>query len=400
MGPWWRRGAALAAAVVGLAVLVLLLRPAPVRVAVAPVQRGPLQVTVDEEGFTRVRDRFVVTAPTAGRMARIGLDVGDPVELGAVVARLSPMPLDRRTRAEAAAQLAAAEAQQRAADAQVEQARAALEQAARTAHRARQLRKAGSIATEERELAELAEIAKQKELEAAGFAARAAAFRVEAARSALLAPGTDSNQHLLAACETEEGGCIELRSPVRGQVLRIPEKSERVVAAGTAVLELGDADSLEVVVDVLSADAVKVRPGAPIRLDDWGGGKALAARVRLVEPSGFVKLSALGVEEQRVNVIADFVDGPAALADQYRVEAHIVVWEADNVLKVPATALFHRGGEWSVFVVEGGRARHRAIEIGERGTLEVQVERGLEPSEVVILHPSDQVDDGVRVVSQ
>ncbi|MBI3786085.1 MAG: HlyD family efflux transporter periplasmic adaptor subunit [Deltaproteobacteria bacterium] len=396
--PTWIRNLVLAgaaAAVLGLVVFVL--RPAPVRVTVAPVQRGELQVSVDEEGSTRVRDRFVVTAPIAGRVARITLDAGDPVQQGAVLTHMNPLPLDRRAHAEAQAHLAAVEAQQSAADAQVAQARAALEQAQRSGARAHQLGKKGTISAEELELSELAETARQKELEAATFAARAAAFNVEAARAALLAPGGDTNQQFVSACEEEGEACIELRAPVSGQVLRIPEKSERVVVAGTPLLEIGDTRTLEIVVDVLSTDAVKVRPGAVMWLDDWGGPVPLQARVRLVEPSGYVKVSALGVEEQRVNVIGDLVEPADGLADGYRVEARIVVWEGDGVLKIPSTALFRRGEEWNVFVVENRRARRQAIEIGRRGTTEVQVVRGLDEQMQVILHPSDQIEDGVRV---
>jgi HlyD family secretion protein len=180
-------------------------------------------------------------------------------------------------------------------------------------------------------------------------------------------------------------------------VLRLPEKSERIVAAGTPLVELGDPTALEIVVDVLSADAVKVQPGAAMLIEDWGGGHVLEARVRLVEPSGFTKLSALGVEEQRVNVIGDFVGGPVPLADGYRIEARIVVWEADDVLQIPASAVFRRAGTWNVFVIESGRARHRAVEIGQRGTTAVQVLSGLAEDTEVVLHPSDQVEDGVRV---
>ncbi len=397
MRRWSLRFVALGAGALVIALIGFIVRRPPVRVAVAPVQRGPLQVTVDEEGYTRVRDRFVIVAPTAGRVARITLDAGDPVDVGTVVARMNPLPLDRRAYKEIVARLAAAEAQQRAADAQVEQARAALEQAQRTGTRARQLGRSGTIAAEERELAELAETARQKELEAAIFAARAAAFTVEAARAAMLAPGEESDREVTAACEAQDGACIELRSPVKGQVLRNPEKSERVVAAGTPLLELGDTGSLEVVVDVLSADAVKVKPAALMLLEDWGGTEPLRARVRLVEPSGFVKLSALGVEEQRVNVVADFMEPPVGLADGYRVEARIVVWEADDVVKIPTSALFRRAGAWNVFVVDAGRARARTIEIGQRSATEAQVLHGLGPEERVILHPSDEVADGARV---
>jgi HlyD family secretion protein len=382
-----------------VALLVVVVRPKPLRVDTATVRRGPLQVSVDEEGYTRVRDRFVITAPIAGRIARLALDAGDRVEPGTVVVRMQPLPLDPRSRAEAEARLAAAEAQQRAADAQVEQARAALEQAQRSGARARHLGSKGTIAAEERELAELAETARQKELEAASFAARAAAFKVEAARAALLAAGDQNSREMAATCEAGDGACLELRSPIRGQVLRVPDKSARVVAVGTPLLELGDTSALEIVVDVLSADAVQVKPGALMMIEDWGGAEPLRARVRLIEPSGFMKLSALGVEEQRVNVIADFETSPGPMADGYRLEARIVVWEAADVPKVPASALFRRDGVWNVFVVDGGRARRRTVEIGHRGTFEAQVLQGLDEGTPVIVHPSDQVEDGVCVAT-
>ncbi len=389
-------GGGVAAACV-VALLVVVFRPKPVRVDVAAVQRGRLQVTVDEEGHTRVRDRFVIAAPIAGRLARIALTAGDAVEPGAVVARMNPLPLDPRARTEATARLDAAEAAKRAADARVEQARAAREQAQRTGERARHLSAKGTIAKEEREQAELEETVRQKELEAATFAAHAAAFNVEAARAALMAPGGETSQALVATCEADPTACIELRSPIRGRVLRVLEESERVVAPGTPLLELGDPTALEIVVDVLSTDAVKIAPGAVMLIEAWGGADPLHARVRLVEPSGFKKLSALGVEEQRVNVIGDFTDAAVPLADGYRVEARIVVWEGEGVLTVPSSAIFRRQGEWSVFVTDGGRARRKAIAVGQRSATDVQVLGGLEEGTTVIVHPSDQVDDGTRV---
>jgi HlyD family secretion protein len=295
------------------------------------------------------------------------------------------------------ARLDAAEAARREADVRVEHARAALEQALRTAGRARTLGAAGTIGREERELAELAETARRKELDAAAFAAQAAAYNLEAARAALIAPGGADNQAMVAACEAEREGCIELRSPINGQVLRVLEESERVVAPGTALLELGDARGIEVVVDVLSVDAVKVKPGALMLIEEWGGEHPLEARVRVVEPSGFTKVSALGVEEQRVNIVADFI-GPTPLADGYRVEARIVVWEGEDVLMVPASAVFRRGDTWNVFVVEEGHARRRRVEVGQRSATAAQVHGGLTEGEVVVVHPSDQVDEGVRVV--
>jgi HlyD family secretion protein len=393
----WRKRiglALLAAAAAGL--LFLAFRPAPVGVVIARAERGKLQVTVDEDGKTRVRDRFVMTAPVAGRVERISLHQGDAVELGTIAARIHPLPLDPRARAEATARLEAAEAEKQAADARVRQARAALEQARRAANRARQLSAAGTLSAQECELAELSETTSDKDFEAATFAAKAADYNAQAARAALLAPNHQGDA-LAGKCDQADSACIELRSPIQGRVLRVPEESERAVALGTPLVELGDPAALEIVIDVLSSDAVKVKPGALVLIDEWGAKGTLRARVRLVEPSGFTKLSALGVEEQRVNVIADFLDLPDSLGDGFRVEAHIVVWEGDNVLQVPSSAVFRRGKVWNVFVVDGGKARHREIEIGHRGPREVEVLSGLEAGVAVVLHPSDQIEEDVRV---
>jgi HlyD family secretion protein len=386
-----RRWLAVAAVVLAASAgLLWLLRPAPLRVELGPVERGPLEVTVDEEGQTRVRLRFVVAAPVSGHLQRIELDEGDAVEAGAVVARVDPAPLDPRTTAQAQAHLEAAIAARGVTEARVVQARAALTQAERELHRARTLAKAGTISDQEREQAELERTSRAQEFDAARQAADAAAHDVEAARAALLAAGG----------QTESGSDappVELRAPASGRVLRVFEESERVVAVGTPLLEIGDPEKLEIVVDVLSADAVRIEPGAEMRLEAWGGERTLRARVRLVEPSGFTKISALGVEEQRVNVIGDFVDVPGALGDGYRLEARIVVWRGEDVLRAPASALFRSGGRWSVFAAEDGRARLRPVEVGERAADAVELLGGLEAGSQVILHPTDRVADGVRI---
>lgn len=359
-----------------------LLRPAPVVVHAAAAVRGALVVTVDEEAETRVRDRYVVAAPVAGRVARIVLQEGDAVGPGTVVARVFPAPLDARAREQAAARVEAAEDAQRAVDAAVAQARAAHTQAQRSVERVRRLAAGALVAPEDLERAELEETSRRRELESAEFRARAAAHDVEAARSAL---------------RGGPGDALALSAPVRGRVLRIPERSERVVAAGTPLIEIGDPARIEIVSDLLSSDAVKVRPGAPMWIEGWGGDSALRGRLRTVEPSGFTKISALGVEEQRVNVVGDFVDPPGALGDRYRVEIRIVVWEASDILKAPVSALFRSGEGWAVFVVQGGRARVRPVATGHRNTFEAEVTDGLAEGDVVLTHPSDRVADGTRI---
>jgi len=396
--PLARRLGALAAVAAALLGGWWLLRSPALPVEVAEVSRGPLRVTVDEEGQTRVRRRYVVAAPTAGRLLRIELDEGDAVAAGGLVARLEPAPLDPRDEATAEARLRAARAQKSASDARVALAEAALRQAERDSERAERLREAGAKSDEALELARLKRTEAVQDLEAARFAADAAVHEVEAAQAVLIAarsprPRVAANR---APCE-EPGSCIAVRSPVAGSVLRVHEESERIVAAGTPLLEVGDPRDVEIVVDVLSADAVKIAAGAPVVIEDWGGERPLEGRVRLVEPSGFTKVSALGVEEQRVNVVADFVDGPGALGDGYRVEARVVVWEAPDVVRVPGSALFRRGDAWHVFVVERRTARLRPVEVGHRGTFEAELVAGLEPGERVVLHPSDRVQNGVRV---
>jgi HlyD family secretion protein len=376
-----------------------LLRPDPLVVDVAAARRGPLVVTIDEEGETRVRERYVVAAPTAGRLLRIALDEGDPVEAGAVVASVEPSPLDPRDLASARARLEAAEATQRAADAQGLRARAALDKARRDAQRAELLHRAGTLSVEALEAARLAHESAEREHEATRFAADAAAHDVEAARAVLIATQPSRARGQGPPCASGSS-CVEVRAPVSGRVLRVVEESERIVAAGTPLLEIGDPDSLEVVVDILSTDAVRVGPGARFLVEEWGGPGVLEGRVRRVEPSAFTKVSALGVEEQRVNVIADLDAPEPRLGDRYRVEARIVVWEGEDALRVPASALFRRGDAWQVFVVERGRARLRPVEVGALATFDAEIRAGLEPGETVVLHPTDRLRDGLRVTSR
>lgn len=359
------------------------LRPRPLPVETATAARGPLRVSIEEDGETRIHDRYVVAAPVAGRLERIALHPGDAVAAGTEVARLDPLPLDPRSREQAEARLAAAEASQREAGALVRRESAALDQARRTRQRLERLATEQVIADDELDAARTAERAAASDLEAARFRSRAAAFTAENARAALLESGA--------------AGAVPVLAPVDGRVLRLCEECEKVVAAGTPLLELGDPADLEVVVDLLSSDAVQVRPGAPMLLDPGAGGERLRARVRGVEPSGFTKVSPLGVEEQRVNVIGDFAESPAGLGDRFRVEAEIVLWEGRDVLKVPAGALFREGTGWAVFAIEDGRARRRSVKVGHRNPDEAEILAGLEPGDAVIVHPSDAVDERVRV---
>jgi HlyD family secretion protein len=364
-----------------------------VRVELGAVDRGPLEVTVDEEGRTRVRNRYVIAAPVSGRLERVILDAGDAVAAEEVVARVSPAPLDPRTTAQAEARLEAAISLRGGARARVGQARAALAQAQRDLQRARTLAAAGTVSDQELEQAELAQASRLEELHGAREAEDAAAHEVQAAEAALLTAGGGPGGAARGGRDT----FVEVRAPAAGRVLRVFEESQRVVAVGTPLLEVGDPADLEIVIDVLSADAVKIRAGAEMRLGAWGGEETLRARVRRIEPSGFTKLSALGVEEQRVNVIGDFVDPPGALGDGYRLEARIVVWRADDVVRVPTSALFRRGEGWHVFAVEDRRARLYAVEIGHHGVEAAEAVSGIEPGSRVVLHPTDRVADGVRI---
>jgi HlyD family secretion protein len=382
-------GAALAAA---LLLAGLALRPRPLAVETAPARTAPLRVTVEEEGRTRARDRFTVAAPVAGRLERVALREGDAVARDQVVARVHLAPMDPRERETASARLETARALEREAAENAQRARTDAQQARRDRERAERLSGEGYIPFQQLEQARSAETVALTAAEAARFRANAAASDVRAAKAALLAaePGAGEEARLLA-----------LRAPAAGRVLRVLEESERVVPAGTPILVLGDPGRLEVVVDVLSSDAVLVRPGGAVLLGGWGGEGDLRAVVRTVEPSAFTKVSALGIEEQRVNVVADFVDAPGPLGDGYRVVARIVVWSSERALQVPASALFRRaqGEGWALFAVEGGVARLRPVEIGHRTPASVEVLSGIAEGARVVLHPPAPLRDGARVAT-
>lgn len=372
-------------AIAGAALLVYLFRPVPLQVDTGKVETGSMQVTVDELGETRSHDRFVITAPVAGRLARIVLHDGDEVNQDQVVALIAPVPLSVRERNEQDARIAAAESQQRMAAELVRHGLEDLAQARRESKRVQRLVKDGFMSAQAAEQARNAEVTIANEVEAARFRVKSAAAEVRLAKSGLLAV---------------EGGAdalFKVRSPVAGRILRIADPSERVVAAGTPLLTLGDLSKLEVVIELLSTEAVKIKPGMVVLLDGWGGNKTLRAKVQRIEPYAYTKVSALGIEEKRSNVVADFVDSPQELGDGYRVNARIVIWSAEAVNKVPASALFRCGEKWCAFVVERGEAKRREVKIGQRNAQEAEVLEGLVPGELVIRHPANQIDDGVRV---
>jgi HlyD family secretion protein len=381
-----------------LAGLAWAFRPQPVAVDLVSAHRGPLAVSVDEEGETRVRDVFVLSAPTAGRVQRIEIESGDAVVAAeTVVAQIEPLDpdfLDVRSEGEARAAVSAAEAARALAAANLEKAQAELDFARSELERQRGLAARGAASERDLDIAERTHRTARAAVATARAALEESSFELDRARARLVSPlETQHQRH--GQCQ-----CIPLRAPVSGRVLRVLRESEGVVRAGEALLEIGDPDALEIVVDLLSADAVKVEPAMRVEIAEWGGETPLQGRVRRVEPYGFTKVSALGIEEQRVNVIVDLT-GPSErwrrLGHGYRVEASIVLWEADDVLQLPLSALFRDGDVWAVFVEERGRARLRHVEKGNQNGLAAEIRSGLEPGERVVLYPSDRVSDGVRI---
>ena len=378
------------AALAGLVVWAL--RPQPISVEIVEVTKGGFEQTVSDDGQTRVRDRYVIAAPLAGQVERIQLEVGDPVKQGQVVAELTPTApafLDVRTQRELRERIGAAEAQVARARAETLKAQAQRDQARADRDRQVRLSKEGFIS--------------QTVLEQADLALRTAERAVDAARFAAQAAGHDLAQARAALTRYESKELVTrwpVSSPVAGVVLKVAQKSEGPVPLGAPLVEVADPRSLEAIVDVLSQVAVAIRPGMPARLELGQGVPALAARVRLVEPAAFTKVSALGVEEQRVNVVLDFsepLDKVQTIGDGFRVEAHIVVFTQESAVKAPVGALFREGAGAAAFVVEGERARRRAVKAARRNNLEALVEDGLNAGDRVVVYPSDALKDGSRV---
>lgn len=373
------------------AIAAVALWPESTAVDLAVAVRGPMEVTLDEDGETRVRERFVVSAPVAGRLQRIELEPGDAVVKGrTVVARLAPAApplLDPRARAEYDAAVASASAGMDQTRAERDRAAAVLERARAALRRQQALSEAGAVSRDDLEVAQTAVATSEEALRAATMGVARAEQEVRLARARLQTP-------------TATGRIVDVVAPVNGIVLRRLRESETVVPAGEGLVELGDPSQLEVVADLLSTDAVQVVPESPVRIEQWGGSHPLPAKVRRIEPSGFVKVSALGVEERRVNVIVALDDPAAAaraLGDGYRVEVRIVVWRADDVLKVPVGSLFRRGNDWAVFAVAEERAALRTVSVGHRNNDEAEIVGGLTAGESVVLHPPDTLTTGARV---
>ncbi|MDV3238581.1 MAG: efflux RND transporter periplasmic adaptor subunit [Gammaproteobacteria bacterium] len=379
-----------------VAALVWGFMPRPVPVDVAAAGRGPLRVTVEEEGRTRVIDRYVVSAPVAGYVQRIQLRVGDAVVQCQTLAELEPLRsavLDPRSRAEAEARVAAAQAAVLAAEQTARAAVADAQIAQKDYERRKALFKDGRISREEHDRAEAAARRAEATRRSSAFAVEVARHELEAARTALEYSAAQS----AGAAAPER---VAVQSPVAGRVLRVLRESEGVVASGQPLIEIGDPAALEVEIEVLSADAVRIRPGMRVEFSRWGGDGILEGRVRVIEPTGFTKVSALGVEEQRVLVIADITSPPeqwSRLGDGYRVEASFILWEGDDVLQIPASALFRHGDGWAVFTLDAGRAHLAPVTVGHSNGFAAQIVDGMTEGAPVIVHPSDAIADGVRV---
>ena len=376
------------AAVAAAVVIAWAFRAKPVEVEAGQMVRGPLQVTIDEDGETRAHDRFTLAAPIAGRLSRIDFHEGDQVGPQTTLATISPPPLDVREIAELRARIQSAEARKCEMGEQLERWENDFSQATRELNRVRLLARSRLIAQQELESAESKQASAAKEVQAAKFRVQSATAELEREKAGLVS---------LEGQQSQLRSAVPIRPPAAGRILQVLEKSERVVASGTPLVVLSNPKKLEIVVDLLSTDAVKVKPGAPVIIENWGGPTPLRARVRTIEPYGFTKTSALGIEEQRVNIIADFVDPTDGLGDGYRVDARIVIWENATVLKIPSSALFRSGPHWNVFVIDNGRARVREVEAGHRSSSETEILNGLTDGAEVILHPANDLEDGARV---
>ena len=398
---WTKRivGGVLVLAVVGAFVYALM--PQPVLVDTAVIEKGPLTVTVDEEGETRIREIYVVSAPIDGKVLRSPREVGDVVmkdkSLLAIIEPGDPSFLDVRARRELEASVAAAVAAVRRSETEIIRAESELRFAESDLKRAESLAERGTVSQRTLEKAKLDVEVRKSALSESHANLELRKQELESAKARLIGPEHTSQKPKDGSC------CVEVRAPVDGRVLQIDKESEQVVKAGEPLLRIGDPKDLEIVVDLLSTDAVKVKTGADAVVEGWGGSAPLTARVRRIDPAGFTKVSALGIEEQRVNTILDLTvpkDKLPGLGHDFRVFVRITVWDSDAALKIPLSALFRHGQDWAVFRVRDGIARITPVKIGQRNTRDAEVLEGLEPGSRVILHPSDRVEDGTEVADR
>ena len=380
------------------ALIVWALLPQPVPVDMATIKRGPLEVTVEDEGITRIHDVYTVSSPILGKMLRSPREVGDEVfadkTLVAEIEPTAPTFLDVRSQRVNEAAVQAAQAAVDLAEAQIRQAKSQLDFAKNDLRRAEELAASKTISARALEKAKLDVDSAEAAVASAVATMEVRRRELESARAHLIQPGEIKSGERSPSC------CVEVRSPIDGVVLKIVAESEQVVQPGAPLIEIGDPSDLEIAVDFLSRDAVRIKQGDVARIESWGGDKILAAKVRRVEPTGFTKVSALGIEEQRVKVILDFTGPPVEwqqLGHGFRVIARVVIWHSDDVLQVPLGALFREGDNWAVFVVTDGRVERRLITIGERNLHAARVLKGVKAGDKVVMHPSDRVHDGVKV---
>jgi HlyD family secretion protein len=359
--------------------------PKPIEVEIATATRGPLRVLLEQEGEVRAHDRYIISAPVSGRVQRIERHAGDEVRQGEVMVVLLPLPLSALEREQQLGRLAAAEAAVTEAAQYLKQAEAEAAQAEHELLRTQDLVAKKFLSPQAAEQVRLTEFTTRAQVQATLARIKILQHESQALRSAL-----QLQQHPGTAA-------LSLRAPANGKILRVESDSERVVLSGTPLITLGNPQRKEIVADVLSQDAVRLRPGATVEIRQWGGTGVLSGRVRMIEPYATTKVSALGIEEKRVNVIAELEHVPAELGDGYRVEVAFILWDSAQVLKIPASAVFRRGAQWAVFVQQQGRARERLVKVGERNANEVQIVQGLEVGEQVLSYPSNQIKDGTRI---
>ena len=384
----WRLAIVATAVLIGIAWF--LFAPSPVKVELTRVVQGPMQVSINNQGQIRAHDKYIVAAPVAAELERMALRDGDRVKKGQLLAILNQLPIDARQQQEALARLDSANALLQEAGVRVQQTRTDMQLARKERLRIESLVRGGFVSSQAMDKAIAAEKTSSDEWRAAQSRQQAASADVRNASSALI-----------AFQDSEYGGRKQLRltSPADGYALKVHETSARTVSAGTPLITIGDTGKYEIVIDVLSTDAVNIHPADTVLIDGWGGAATLHASIRLVEPQAFTKVSALGVEEQRVNVIADPVDALGPLGDGYRIEARIIIWSAPDISKVPGSSLFRVGNAWHIFTVKNGRAREREVKTGQRNQDETQILSGLERGEIIIRYPGNQISDGMRVTA-